>query len=721
MAKLDLTRLRNIGVIAHIDAGKTTTTEHLLYYSGAVHKLGGVDEGNTTTDWMTLEQEKGITIQSACIPFKWKESLEQQTYTINLIDTPGHVDFTAEVERSLRVLDGAVVVFDAQKGVEAQSETVWRQADKYNVPRIIFINKMDIVGADFANALEQIKVRLKGLRDPKPVPVTIPIGAGSVKDSTTPFSGVIDLLTMEAVYFEPSAPGRPDGKTVRRTPVPDDLRNDALRWREKLFDAVTEDDPEDKVTSTILAGEEPAPAALNELLRRRTLRGDIQPVFAGSGREHIGVQLLLNGICWYLPGPLDRPPVTGRNPKKNKDETRKCDPSEPLAALVFKIQADPHGELYYLRIYSGTLKSSSRPFNPIKQVKEFVTKIFHVKADPTDKEALDESSAGDIVAVVGPKESITGDTLCDPNNPILLESIQFAPSVVSMSIEPESSADRAKMEQTLTTLAREDPTFRWLTSADTGQTLISGMGVLHLEIKTHRLREDFRLKVKVGKPIVSYRETMRRSAVFEGEGNRLAGTSGLFAKVRVRFEPIPWARDQGQKELGREFGKNMVETTFQSETFPEPYLSAAQQGVKDALQSGETGSPVINVRAIIEHAEFDEQLSNEAAFQAAGADAVHQAMRSNFVLLEPVMHLEVSVPEEYFGPISADLNARRGEIQETHVRGNLRIIEALVPMEKLFDYSDKVRSLSQGRASATMEPHSYRPAPDEALKKFFPD
>jgi elongation factor G len=721
MAKLDLTKVRNIGVIAHIDAGKTTTTEHLLYYSGAVHKLGGVDEGTTVTDWMELEQEKGITIQSACIPFKWKEPLDNQTYTLNLIDTPGHVDFTAEVERSLRVLDGAVVVFDAQKGVEAQSETVWRQADKYRVPRLIFINKMDIVGADFANALESIRERLQG----RPVPVTIPIGAGSIKDSPTPFAGVIDLLTMEAVYFEPSAPGRPDGKVVKRiplaaAPVTDADRADAQRWREKLFDVITEIDESDRVTSAYLAGEPVSPAAVNELLRKRTLNNEIQPVFAGSGREHMGIQLLLNAICWYLPGPLDRPAVVGQNPKKNKEESRKPDPSEPLAALVFKIQADPHGELYYLRIYSGTLKSSSRPFNPAKQAKEFVTKIFHVQADPTVKEALEEATAGDIVAVVGPKESITGDTLCDLNNPILLDSIRFAPTVVSMSIEPESSADRAKMEQTLNLLAREDPTFRWTTSADTGQTLISGMGVLHLEVKAHDLLSKYRLKVRVRDPIVSYRETLRRATTVEGEGNRMAGTSSLFAKLRVHFEPLPAAHGE-EKATGREFGRNVVETRFQSEEFPATFLAAAEQGIKDALQSGETGNPVLNVRAVIEHAEMDPQLSNEAAFQAAGADAVHQALRNNFVLLEPVMRLEVAIPEEYLGPVTADLNARRAEIREVILRGNLRVVEALVPMERLFDYSDKVRSLSQGRASATMEPHSYLPAPEEALRKFFPE
>jgi elongation factor G len=713
MSKLDLTTLRNMGIIAHIDAGKTTTTEHILYYAGAIHRLGGVDEGTTETDWMDLEREKGITIQSACIPFHWKEPLRGQTYTINLIDTPGHVDFTAEVERSLRVLDGCVVVFDAQKAVEAQSETVWRQADKYRVPRLIFINKMDIVGADFDNAVHEVRERLQG----NPVPVTIPIGSGSPKDSVAPFGGVIDLVTMEACYFGHHNPARPDGKIVQRvplnssppcdlpgcSPVTEDLRDQAQHAREKLLDAVTEADDQDLITSAYLAGQPIAPAAVHELLRLRTLRNEIQPVFCGSGREHIGIQLLLNGICWYLPNPLDRPPVVGRQPKKDKEERRKPDPSEPLAALVFKIQADPHGELYYLRVYSGTLKASSRPYNPGKEVKEFVTKLYHVRADPKDKDPLDMAYAGDIVAVIGPKESITGDTLCDVQHPILLERIHFADSVVSMSIEPESSGDRAKLEQVLTILAREDPTFRWRVDPDTGQTLMSGMGVLHLEIKIYRLREDFNLRVRVGKPRVSYRETLHRPVRVEGECIKHAGAAGLFAKVTVEFEHYT-----GEQPI-------TVVNRIPPDKLTPLFLASAEQGIRGALQSGEVGFPVMDVRATLVDGAMDQQLSNETAFQAAGADAVHQALRDNIVLLEPVMHLEVTVPEEYLGAVIADLLARRAEIDQQLVRGKLRVIEARVPLRHMFDYADKVRSLSQGRASSTMEPHAYAPAPDEVL------
>ncbi len=698
-AKLDLTRLRNIGIIAHIDAGKTTTTEHVLYYSGAIHRLGGVDEGNTTTDWMELEQEKGITIQSACVPFEWTEPLENGTYTVNLIDTPGHVDFTAEVERSLRVLDGCVVVFDAQKGVEAQSETVWRQADKYKVPRMVFVNKMDIVAADFDNAVAEIRERLGG----RPVPVTIPIGSGGPTDSPKPFRAVIDVIEMQACYFEDSAPNRPDGKVVRRDAIPPELEGEARRWREHLFDVLTEDDPDDKVTSLYLSGEPVPSKAVHELIRRRTLKNEIQPCFCGSGRMHIGIQLMMNGIVWYLPCPLDRPPVKGRNPKKDKEESRKPDPSEPLAALVFKIQADPHGELYYLRVYSGTLKANSRPLNPGRDVKEFITKLYHVHADPTHKDELPQTSAGDIVAVIGPKEAITGDTICDPNHPILLESIQFAETVVSQSIEPESSADRANMEKRLTTLAKEDPTFRWHEDKDTGQTLISGMGTLHLEVKTHKLREDFKLKVRVGKPRVSYRETLRHPVETVGEFVRQAGGSGLFGKVKVAFEP-----HRGEQSI-------VVLNRLDPEKVPAALSQAAEHGIRGALSSGQLGFPLMNVRATVVDAEVDEQASNESAFTAAGADAVHKALRDNVVLLEPVMSLEVQVPEEYFGAVSGDLSARRAEITDVTIRGKLRLIEGRVPLARMFDYAEKLRSLTQGRGAFSMEPHSYEPAPDDVL------
>lgn len=694
--KPDISKFRNLGIIAHIDAGKTTTTEHLLYYAGAIHRLGSVDEGTTDTDWMELEKEKGITIQSACVPFRWQDCI------INLIDTPGHVDFTAEVERSLRVLDGCVVVFDAQKGVEAQSETVWRQANKYQVPRLVFVNKMDIVGADFDNVLREIRERLEG----RPVPLTIPIGSGSVKESATPFRGVIDLLTMEAVYFRSSDPSRPDGKIVVREPIPPALEEVARNWREHLIDVLTEADTEDWITSAYLEGKPLAVEAMQKLVRRRTLANEIQPVFCGSGREHIGIQPLLDGICWYLPSPLDRPPVQGVHPKKrDKVEVRKPDPDEPFAALVFKIQADPHGELFYLRIYSGTVKANSRVLNPGKEAREFLTKLYHVHADPSNKEPVEIAYAGDIVAAIGPKVSITGDTLCDPQHPILLESIQFAETVVSMAIEPESSADKERLEQVLTILAREDPTFRWSVDRETGQTLMNGMGVLHLEIKLHRIREDFRLKVRVGKPRVSYRETIARPVQVWGECIRQTAAQSLFARLEVQFE----------HEHSRE------PVTFVNlvppEILPPAWVSAIEQAIRGALQSGETGYPVIDVKVTLLSAQTHPTDSNELAFQVAAADAVSKALKNNVVLLEPVMRLEVTVPEQYLGPVTADLNARRAEIQQIHVRGNLRVIEAYVPLARMFDYADTVRSLTQGRASYTLEPYRYAPAPPEVLRQ----
>ncbi len=516
MSNIDLSKFRNLGIIAHIDAGKTTTTEHLLYYSGATHRLGAVDAGNTTTDYDQEEQERGITIYSACIPFQWRDC------TINLIDTPGHVDFTAEVERSLRVLDGCVVVFDAQKGVEAQSETVWRQADKYEVPRLVFINKMDVVGAHFENSLESIRRRLAA----NPVAVNIPIGSGSVKDSATPFRGIIDLIDMQALYYDPAD----QGKTFRAEPIPDNLRATAQGWREKLFDQLTQHDESDQLTSAYLEGRDISADTIRAVLREQTLKRLIQPVLCGSGREHIGIQPLLDAATWYLPSPLDRPPVVGINPKKkDKEEKRKPDPKEPFCGLVFKIVADVKGELYFVRVYSGALKANSRPYNPGRDGKEMVSKLYHTEADPRQRTEVSEAVAGDIVAVIGMKESITGDTLCDVQHPILLERIQFAEAVVSRSIEPESTADKDKLISVLNVLRKEDPTFTWNTDKDTGQTLMNGMGMLHLEIKQHRMERDFRLKVRVGQPRVSYRETIRAR-----DGSTV---SALSKPVRPAFSP----------------------------------------------------------------------------------------------------------------------------------------------------------------------------------------
>ncbi|MGF1579308.1 MAG: elongation factor G [Gemmataceae bacterium] len=694
MSQFDITKIRNIGIIAHIDAGKTTTTEHILYYAGAKHKLGGVDEGTTDTDYDEEEQERGITIYSACIPFRWQDC------TVNLIDTPGHVDFTAEVERSLRVLDGAVVVFDAQKGVEAQSETVWRQANKYKVPRLVFINKMDVVGANFKNAMGEVAERLEG----RPVPVAIPIGSGSIKDSATPFAGTIDLLEMKALYFEKED----NGKTIRKEDIPEDLADEAASWRENLFDVLCENDEDDKITTAYLEGQDIPIAKIRELIREQTLKLQIQPVLCGSGREHMGVQPLIDAVCWYLPAPSDVPPVVGTNPKKkDKQESRKPSEKDPFSGLVFKIISSSHGDLYYVRIYSGVLKANSRVWNPGRKIKEFASKLYHVHADPKQRDDLPNTQAGDIVAIIGPKDSVTGDTLCDQQNPILLEQISFAQAVISRSIEPQSSADKDKLVMILDRMMKEDPTFHWLEDPETGQMLMTGMGLLHLEVKAHLLEREHKLKVRIGKPSVSYRERIDETKTVVGECIKQAGNSNLFARIKVKFEGT-----EGEHPV-------VVNHELDPEAVPPEFIEAAVQGVQGAMGSGDYGYPLIQSKATIVSAEVDPELSNEVAFSAAGADAVHKALKNNVVLLEPVMRLEVAVPEEHLGSVTGDLNARRAEIAEIVQRANAQHIDALIPMAKMFDYSDKVRSLTQGRASWSMEPDSYRPVPSDVLNEMF--
>ncbi|MBX7105788.1 MAG: GTP-binding protein, partial [Gemmataceae bacterium] len=639
------------------------------------------------------EQQRGITIYSACVPFTWRDC------TVNLIDTPGHVDFTAEVERSLRVLDGAVVVFDAQKGVEAQSETVWRQADKYSVPRLAFINKMDVVGANFANAVAEIAERLEG----NPVPLFLPIGAGSIKDGPTPFCGIIDLLAQEAIYFEDL------GRKMRREPVPAELADETRAAREALFDALTSHDDEDAITSLLLEGQEVPLDKVRGLIRKLTIARTIQPVLCGSGREHIGIQPLLDAVCDYLPSPLDRPALVGKHPKKEgKEEKRACDPSEPFCGLVFKVVAHPNGERFFIRVYSGTMKPNSRVTNPRKDTKELIPKLFHVHADPArDLEEVTEAPAGDIVAVIGLKDSQTGDTLCETQHPILLETISFADAVVSQSIEPESSGDKQKLVDVLTILGKEDPTFRWKMDPETGQTLMSGMGMLHLEVKRHRMERDFRLKPRVGKPRVSYRETMRNPVTVEGEIDRkTAAGQGIFARLKVAF-----AAERG--------GGITVTNKMKPDTIPPLLAAAAERGLASALQSGVMGYPTLDIQATILDAKHDETLSSEIAFEAAAGDAVRRASEDNMVVLEPIMKLEVNVPDEFYGGVTGDLNSRRAEITETHPRGKWWVVSALVPLAKMFDYADRLRSLSQGRASSAMQPHSYAPAPEDVQRSFY--
>ncbi|AMV36328.1 Elongation factor G [Planctomyces sp. SH-PL62] len=522
-----LRRIRNIGIIAHIDAGKTTTTERILYYTGEIHRMGDVDKGNTTTDYLEEERERGITIVAAAITCHWKDRLGEPT-TINIIDTPGHVDFTAEVERSLRVLDGAVVIFSGVEGVEAQSETVWRQASKYHVPRICFINKMDRIGAEFERVYNEIGERL----DSHPIPLQIPIGAGP-EGSMGAFQGLIDLIAMKALFFKTEDLG--STSTIQE--IPEDLRLDADAWRETMLNALSEyDETFAEQYMAHLDGAELTEEMIHQAVRRATLTGGAQPVLCGSSFKYVGVQRLLDAVSFYLPSPLDVPPVVGLHPKKGTELSRKPSPDEPFCGLVFKITNDAHGDLSFVRVYSGVLKAGTRAYNPGREEKENCSRLYHIRAD--DREQVAEAMAGDIVGVVGLKRCATGDTLCDAAHPILLERIEFPETVISMSIEPVSSADKGKLSDTLNALAREDPTFTFKVNEETGQTLISGMGELHLEILKNRMTRDFKLKVHVGRPRVSYRETIKKAVKrVEGTCVRQTGGTGLFAKIKIDVEP----------------------------------------------------------------------------------------------------------------------------------------------------------------------------------------
>jgi elongation factor G len=698
----DLHQLRNIGVIAHIDAGKTTVTERMLFYSGFSHRVGEVDKGTTVTDYDPEEQERGITINSASVRFDWEVKtiapgdVACPKININLIDTPGHVDFTAEVERSLRVLDGGVVVFSAREGVEAQSETVWRQADKYRVPRLAFINKMDREGADFFGTLEEIRTRL----DCKPVPINLPVGAGPrhVKDA---FQGLIDLVAMQWLIFTPESKG---GEIVAGK-IPDHLRDEAGLWRTQMLDQLSL--YSDELTEVML-GDAPVPAALiHKVIRKATLRGLIVPVFCGSALDGIGVQPVLDAVAAYLPSPTDVPPVKGVNPKqKDAVITRNSDPDEPFCGLVFKIQADRHGDLHYVRIYSGRLRANSRVLNPGKDKKENVPQLWRVQADRRSQ--VQEVLAGDIIGVIGLKHSITGDTLCDPKEPILLESIAFPETVISMAIEPETSTERKKLSDVLEMMKRQDPTFRARENEDTGQTLISGMGELHLEVIKHRLLRDFKLNVRVHKPRVSYRETIEKAVEVMGECHRNVGGQMLAAKIRIRMEPFP----KGQKPVTVAVAPGIE--------LPQQYLTAIIEVLSEQGEGGGLlGFPLMHVKITVLAGEVHETESNELAFRYAAADAFMNALRqSGIVLLEPIMRLEVTVPEENLGEIMGDLQQRRATIVRTHVRGKNTVIEAHAPLANLFGYSSAMRGLSQGRATCTIEPYSYGPAPAEVLQSF---
>jgi len=686
----DIHHLRNIGVIAHIDAGKTTVTERMLFFSGFSHRVGEVDKGTTVTDFDPEEQERGITINAAAVTFPWRD------VEINLIDTPGHVDFTAEVERSLRVLDGGVVVFSAREGVEAQSETVWHQADKYHVPRIAFINKLDREGADFFATLDEIRDRLAC----KPIPINLPIGSGPphLPDA---FRGLIDLMSMQMLTFT----GESKGAEIQIAEIPAEFVDEAELWRGQMLDQLSI--YSDELTELLLA-EQPVPTELvRHVLRQATIQNMVVPVLCGSALDGIGVQPVLDAVADYLPSPADVPPVEGIDPKKPETRLRrKPDLDEPFCGLVFKIQADRHGDLHYVRVYSGVLKANSRVYNPGKDKKENVPQLWRVQADRRSQ--VDSASAGDIIGVVGLRHSITGDTLCNTQAPILLESIVFPETVISMAIEPETSIERKKLADVLEMMKRQDPTFRARENEETGQTLISGMGELHLEVIKHRLLRDFRLNVRVHKPRVSYRETIGRAVDVTGECHRNVGGQMLSAKVRIRMEP--WNKG----------AKPVTVLVAPGGILPEEFLTPAVEVLTEQGEGGGSlGFPLMQVKITVLGGEVHETGSNELAFRYAAGDAFEKGLReAGIVLLEPIMRLEVTVPEEHVGDIVSDLQQRRAIITRTHTRGRNTVIEAQAPLANLFGYSSAMRGLSQGRATCTMEPHSYGPAPADVLESF---
>jgi elongation factor G len=686
----DLHHLRNIGIIAHIDAGKTTVTERMLFYSGFSHRVGEVDKGTTVTDYDPEEQERGITINAASVTFPWKD------IEINLIDTPGHVDFTAEVERSLRVLDGGVVVFSAREGVEAQSETVWHQADKYRVPRIAVINKMDREGADFFGTLDEIRDRLNC----KPIPVNLPVGAGPphLKEA---FRGLIDLVSMRMLTFDTET----KGTEITESEIPAELRDEADLWHAQMLDQLSM--YSDELTELMLAEEHVPAELIRRVLRQATIQNQIVPLFCGSALDGIGVQPVLDAVAHYLPSPADVPPVEGVDPKKpDKKLIRKPNPDEPFCGLVFKIQADRHGDLHYLRIYSGILKANSRVLNSGKDKKENVPQLWRIQAD--HREQVDSASTGDIIGIVGLRHSITGDTLCNTQEPILLESIAFPETVISMAIEPETSTERKKLADVLDMMRRQDPTFRSRENEETGQTLISGMGELHLEVIKHRLLRDFKLNVRVHKPRVSYRETIHKMVEVTGECHRNVGGVMLSAKVRIRMEPF----SKGAKPV--------IVVVAPGIELPEIFLTPTIEVLTEQGEGGGSlGFPLMHVKITLTGGEVHETGSNELAFRYAAGDAFERALReAGIVLLEPIMRLEVTVPEEHVGDIVGDLQQRRAIIVRTHTRGRNTVIEAHAPLANLFGYSSAMRGLSQGRATCTMEPHSYGPAPENVLEGF---
>ena len=678
----DISKLRNIGIIAHIDGGKTTTTERILFYTGITHKIGEVHEGAATMDWMEQEQERGITITSAATKCSWKG------HPINIIDTPGHVDFTVEVERSLRVLDGAVVIFDGKEGVEPQSETVWRQADKYHVPRICFVNKIDKEGADFDFVLGSIWNRLT----PNALALQIPIG------ERNDFSGVVDLMKMKAYTFEGEM-----GITVVENEIPAELVEKAKQWREKMIEKISETD--DALTEKYLSGEEISTEELKAALRKGVLAAKLVPVFTGTALRNKGVQLVLDAVVDYLPSPLDVPPVIGTNPKNGEEVTRAADDNEPFAALAFKVATDPFvGQLTFFRVYSGTLKAGSYVINATNGQKERIGRILQMHAN--HREEIDEIRAGGIGALVGLKSTTTGDTLCDEQKQIILENIVFPEPVIDIAVEPKTKADQEKMGLALRKLAGEDPTLRLRTDEESGQTIISGMGELHLDIIIDRMKREFGVEANIGQPQVAYRETIKSEAQAEGKYIKQSGGRGQYGHCWLKVRP------QEEKGKGYEFFDEI-----KGGVIPQEYITPINKGAKEALENGVlAGYPMVDVIVTLYDGSFHEVDSSEAAFKIAGSMAVQEAVkRANPIILEPIMKVVVTVPEQFMGDIVGDINARRGMIKEINDRGegNARVkeIESEVPLANMFGYATQMRSMTQGRASYSMEFAHYNEVP----------
>jgi elongation factor G len=681
-----LEKTRNIGIMAHIDAGKTTLTERILFYTGRNYKLGETHEGTATMDWMEQEQERGITITSAATTTQW------DNHRINIIDTPGHVDFTVEVERSLRVLDGAVGVFCAKGGVEPQSETVWRQADKYAVPRLAYVNKMDILGADFLNVVGMIKDRLGH----NAVPVQLPIGFEST------FQGVVDLFEMKAYHFSGD-----NGETISVEEIPADMTAQADEYRTNMIESIAETDEE--LMAKYLEGEELDIATLKAALRSACISCAIIPVFCGSAYKKKGVQKLLDGVLDYLPSPTDIPAIKGVLPQTDEATERKSSDSEPFSALAFKIMNDEHvGKLAFFRVYSGTLSAGSYVYNSVKGKKERMGRIMLMHAN--SREDAQQVCAGDIAAVVGLKFTTTGDTLCDEKHQVILESMNFPDPVISVAIEPKTKAGRDKMGIALAKLAEEDPTFKTHTDIDSGQTIIEGMGELHLEIIVDRLLREFRVEANVGKPQVAYRETFRKAADVEGKYVRQSGGRGQYGHCKIQFEPM----DANDSEKTFEFVDKIV-----GGAVPKEYIPAIQNGIKEAMQSGIIGGyPVLGVRATLYDGSYHDVDSSEMAFKIAGSMAFKDAMRkSDPALLEPIMKVDVTVPEDYMGDVIGDINSRRGKIEGMEARGNAQVVHAFVPLAEMFGYATDLRGKTQGRGTFTMEVHHYEPVPKSVQEK----